>query len=58
MKVYIHEYADSTLLLSDAGQVLGVFSSIEDAHDGCLDYTDAGQEIYLQEDLPVLDSAA
>ena len=58
MKVYIHECADSTLLLSESGQVLGVFSSIEDAHDGCWDDIDAAKEIYLLNDLPLLDTAA
>lgn len=38
MKVFIHEYADSTaLLFSREGRVLGIYTSVADARDGYLD---------------------
>jgi len=42
MKVYIHEYAiDTTLLYSNEGRILGVYSDIGDAQSDYHDYNTA-----------------
>lgn len=59
MKVYIHERADeTTLILSYEGQVLGVYSSVEDAHVGYRDDTGSDEKIFYNQDMLELDSAA
>lgn len=59
MKVYIHEYADDTaLILSYEGQVLGVYNSVEDAHDSYPEYSDTEEEIFFKDDLMEFDTAA
>lgn len=58
MKVYIHEYADCALLLSELGQVLGVYSSIEEARDSYCADAPAEKEIFYSDNDIHLDTAA
>lgn len=48
MKVYIQEYAvDTTLLFSNEGRVLGVYSDIDDAQSDYAEHTAADEKLVI-----------
>lgn len=51
MKVYIHENTDdTTLLLSNEGRVLGVYSDIDDARIDYVEHSTADENIFDEYD--------
>ena len=50
MQVYIHEYQnDLALVLSEAGQVLGIYESVNEAREAYCDFIDSLDHIYCED---------